>query len=123
MVILNVGQIVARGTVAEVIGRVQQHIVLGNALRVQVLPDTLAEAQQVLEAMPNIMKVNPVGETEGWLRLELVGADNGDASDTHQINNKILGALIRSKIPILGFEVEGGRLQDVFLHLTEESIR
>ena len=123
VVILNVGQIVARGTVAEVIGRVQQHIVLGNALRVQVLPDTLAEAQQVLEAMPNIMKVNPVGETEGWLRLELVGADNGDASDTHQINNKILGALIRSKIPILGFEVEGGRLQDVFLHLTEESIR
>ena len=38
-------------------------------------------------------------------------------------NNKILDALIKAKIPILGYEVEGGRLQDVFLHLTEEVIK
>jgi hypothetical protein len=31
--------------------------------------------------------------------------------------------LIRAKIPILRFEVEGGRLQDVFLHLTEDVIK
>jgi len=31
-------------------------------------------------------------------------------------------ALIRAKIPILGFEAEGGRLQDVFLNLTGEAI-
>jgi ABC-2 type transport system ATP-binding protein len=123
VVILNVGQIVARGSVAEVIGRVQQHIVLGNALRVQVQPDFVAQAQEILEAMPNISDVAPVGELEGWLRLELVGATSGDPANVHQINNKILSALIRAKIPILGFEVEGGRLQDVFLHLTEEAIR
>ena len=123
VVILNVGQIVARGSVAEVIGRVQQHIILGNALRVQVPPDLIANAQQVLEAMSNISKVTPAGELEGWLRLELVGATSGDSPDVYQINNKILSVLIRAKIPILGFEVEGGRLQDVFLHLTEESIR
>jgi ABC-2 type transport system ATP-binding protein len=123
VVILNVGQIVARGSVAEVIGRVQQHIVLGNALRVQVQPDLVTQAQQILEAMPNIMKVAPVGELEGWLRLELVGATNGDSANVHQINNKILSALIRAKIPILGFEIEGSRLQDVFLHLTEDAIK
>lgn len=123
VVILNVGQIVARGSVAEVVGRVQQHIVLGNTLRVQVRPDLTAEAQQVLEAMPNIMKAALIGEMEGWLRLELVGAADGDSSDVYQINNKILSALIRAKIPILAFEVEGGRLQDVFLQLTEEAIR
>src|SRR5574341_241503 len=99
VVILNLGQIVARGSVAEVICRVQQHIVRGNALRVQVLPDTVPQAQQVLAAMPNIMKVAPVGELEGWLRLELVGATNGDSPDVYQINNKILAALIRAKIP------------------------
>jgi len=123
VVILNVGQIVARGSVAQVISRVQQNIILGNALRVQVLPDSLAEAQQALEAMSNIMKVTPIGELEGWLRLELIGATDGDATNVHQLNNKILSILIRARIPILGFEVEGSRLQDVFLHLTEEAIQ
>jgi ABC-2 type transport system ATP-binding protein len=123
VVILNVGQIVARGSVAEVVSRVQQNIILGNALRVQVLPESITEAQQALESMSNIMKVAPIGELEGWLRLELIGATNGDSTNVHQINNKILSALIRARIPILGFEVEGSRLQDVFLHLTEESIR
>jgi ABC-2 type transport system ATP-binding protein len=123
VVILNVGQIVARGSVAEVIGRVQQNIVLRNALRVQVPPDSVKDARQLLETMPTIMSVTPVGELEGWLRLELVPPNNGDLAKAHQMNNKILSALIRAKIPILGFEVEGGRLQDVFLHLTEESIK
>jgi len=123
VVILNLGQIVARGSVAEIVGRVQQNIVLRNALRVQVAPDSVAEAREVLEAMPNITKVTPIGELEGWLRLELVGLTDGNLANAHQINNKILGALIRAKIPILGFEVEGGKLQDVFLLLTEESIR
>jgi ABC-2 type transport system ATP-binding protein len=123
VVILNVGQIVARGSVAEVVGRVQQNITLGNALRVQVPPDKVIEAQQILEAMPNITKVAPVGELEGWLRMELVGAAQGDSANVHQINNKILSALIRAKIPILGFEIEGSRLQDVFLHLTEDAIK
>lgn len=123
VVILNLGQIVARGTVAGVIGRVQQNIILRNALRVQVLPETVVEALQILGEMPNILKVTPIGEIEGWLRLELVPPSNGDLATAYNVNNQILGALIRAKIPILGFEVEGGRLQDVFLHLTEEAIR
>lgn len=123
VVILNLGQIVARGTVTEVIGRVQQNIILRNAIRIQVLPASVAEAREVLEAMPNITKVTPVGEIEGWLRLELMPANDGDVEAAHQVNNKILGALIRAKVPIMGFEIEGGKLQDVFLHLTEESIK
>jgi len=123
VVILNVGYMVARGSVAEVVGRVQQNIILRNILRVQVLPDKITEARQILEAMPNIIKVAPVGEREGWLRLELLGTAYGEPASVHQINNKILSALIRAKIPILGFETEGGRLHDVFLHLTEEAIK
>ena len=123
VIILNVGQIVAKGSVAEVIGRVQNNIILKNALRVQVLPAYVAEALDLLNAMPHITKVTQIGELDGWLRLELLPANDGDVEAAHQTNNKILGALIRAKIPIQGFEVEGGKLQDVFLHLTEEQIR
>jgi len=120
VVILNAGQIVARGTVAEVIGRTQQNIVLRNAMRVQVPVALVTKAEQVLTAVANIKQVSAIGEMEGWLRLELV---NGETAKAYESNNTILSALIRAKIPILSFEVEGGKLQDVFLHLTEEAIK
>jgi len=123
VVILNAGQIVARGAVAEVIGRVQHNITLRNALRVQVPSSFVAQAQQILNEMANIAKVSPIGEMDGWLRLELVSSTDGDEEKDYQMNNNILSALIRAKIPILSFEAEGGKLQDVFLHLTEETIK
>ncbi len=55
--------------------------------------------------------------------MELIEPTTGKASKAYQINNNILSALIRAKIPILGFEAEGGKLQDVFLRLTEETIK
>jgi len=119
VVILNLGQIVARGTVSEVIGRTQRNIVLPNTMRIQVPALLFPQARQILEALPNVMRVTPGGEMEGWLRVELVQPTNGDVAKTHLSNNSILSALIRAKISILNFEAEGGRLQDVFLHLTE----
>jgi ABC-2 type transport system ATP-binding protein len=123
VVILNVGYVVAKGSVAEVIGRVQKNILLRNILRIQVPPELAIQTQEVLESMPHIIKVTPLGGLVGSMQLELVGADNGDSANVQQINNKILSMLIRAKIPILRFEVEGGRLEDVFLHLTEDVIR
>ena len=73
--------------------------------------------------MPNILKISQIGELEGSLRLELMASDDRDLVVAYEINNKILNSLIRAKIPILRFEVEGGRLQDIFLHLTEEVIQ
>ncbi len=123
VVILNLGQIVAKGSVAEVIGQVQHNIVLRNALRVQVPTSAVTKAEQILKAIPNIKKVTPIAEMEGWLRLEFVKPATGNASKSYQMNNSILSAIIRAKIPILSFEAEGGKLQDVFLHLTERSIK
>ena len=123
VVILNMGQVVAKGTVAEVIGRVQHNVILRNAMRVQVPASFVTSAKEVLTAVPNIKNVTPIGEMEGWLRLELMEPVNGNAAKAYQNNNSILSALIRAKIPILSFEVEGGRLHDVFLHLTEEAIQ
>jgi ABC-2 type transport system ATP-binding protein len=119
VVILNLGQIVARGTVAEVIGRTQQNLVLDSALRIRVPAEFVAKAKQVLtSSMPAVLNVSPIGN-EGSLRVDIVDFANGNTEAAYLINNSILSALIRAKIPILSFEAEGARLQDVFLHLTE----
>jgi ABC-2 type transport system ATP-binding protein len=122
VVILNLGQIVARGSVADVVGRVQRNITLPNVLRIQVPPAAILEAKQVLGGMTSIVSVTHLSEAEGWLEVELIPTSNGGSLNAYQVNNKILSALIRAKVPILSFGPEGGRLQDVFLHLTEESI-
>ena len=123
VLILDLGQIVARGSVSQVIGRVQKNIILKSVLRLHVPPLSVTKAREILETMPNILKISQIGELEGSLRLELMTSDNGDLAVAYEINNKILSALLRAKIPILRFEIEGGRLQDIFLHLTEEVIQ
>lgn len=123
VVILNVGHLVARGSVSEVIGRVQRNIILKHALHLQVLPECVDQVREIVEGMPVITKIITEGEPEGWLRLELMAINDGEPENTYQVTNKILGALLRAKIPVISFEIEGNKLYDVFLHLTEESIR
>ena len=123
VLILDLGQIVARGSVSQVIGRVQKNIILKSVLRLHVPPLSVTRAREVLETMPNVLKISQIGELEGSLRLELMASDDTDMAAAYAINNKILSALLRAKIPILHFEVEGGRLQDIFLHLTEDVIQ
>lgn len=108
VVILNVGQVVATGSVTDVMGQAQ-----GNSIRIHVSSSSVGEARHVLEAIPNVMRVAPTGEMPGWLRVELVDRAGG-------ANNSLLEALTRAKIPVLGFEAEGGRLQDAFFQLTAE---
>ena len=121
VVILSAGQMVAAGSVAEIIGRVQRNIILNNCFRIQILPQYIGEAQSVLKKLPEIVEATSHGEVEGWLRIELIGASQGDLPHG-QINNRVLGALLHAKIPIINFETQGRRLQDVFLRLTEETI-
>jgi ABC-2 type transport system ATP-binding protein len=122
VVILNSGQVVAAGSVADVIGRVQRHIILNHGFRIQVLPQYSGQAQSVLKKLPEIVEATSQGEVEGWLRIELMGASDGDLVYS-QMSNRVLKALLSAKIPIVNFETQGGRLQDVFLRLTEETIQ
>lgn len=122
VVILNLGQIVARGSVAEVIGRVERNMLLNNTLKIRVPVDSVAKARKLLKSTPLVKHVAEAGEREGWLHVELQNLSNGDSAKIYQFNNQILSDLIRAKIPILNFEAASGRLQDVFLHLTEEAI-
>jgi ABC-2 type transport system ATP-binding protein len=118
VVILSLGQVVAKGSVTEVIGQTR-----GTGLRIHVPLPAVARAQEVLAALPNVAQVTVKGERTGWLQIDVDGdlADGAEKNGT--ANNDILQALIRAHIPILTFEAEGSRLQEVFLHVTEEAIR
>ena len=118
VVILREGQIIASGPVTDVIGQAQR-----NIIRVRVPVSSIPQATQKLEALPNILRVASSDEKTGWLGVELVDLIDMTSAPKQDANNRILEALIKAKIPILGYEVEGGRLQDVFLHLTEEVIK
>ncbi len=122
VVIMNAGQVVAKGTVAEVIGQTQLNVAQRNAIRVRVPAPSLAKAQPILEALPNVKQVTPTDVIAGWLAVELVDSGDGTSAAEHLSKNRILEALIRADIPIVGVEAAGGRLQDVFLQLTAEAI-
>ncbi len=122
VIILNLGSVVASGTVTDVIGRTQRDVMQRNSIRIQVAAESASAAQRALAAVPDVARVTPTGETAGWLRVDLARTD-GASSESRHINNKLLESLIRSDIPVLNFETEGGRLQEVFLHLTEEAAR
>ncbi|NUO81894.1 ABC transporter ATP-binding protein [candidate division KSB1 bacterium] len=125
VVILNLGQIVAAGTVAEVIGRTRSQtgrLMQGSNVRIQIPPDSVVEARKMIATVSGVMQVTLTDDNAGWLRVEFMDASDGHASDDPYRNNKILEALIRAEIPILSFEAERSRLQDVFLHLTEEAV-
>ncbi len=118
VVILSSGGVVAKGPVAEVTGQAER-----NVIRIRVASPSVAAALQVLQAVPNVMKASPTDGMAGWLRVETLDPAHQTPSGNNRVNNRILEALIRAEIPIMTFQPEGGRLQDVFLQLTAEAIK
>jgi ABC-2 type transport system ATP-binding protein len=116
VVILSTGEVVAQGPVADVIGGVQK-----SAVRISVPPDAVPDAVRVLEGAAGVVRATSSGGSSGWVRVEF--AESGAFSPNGQhANNVVLGVLIEAKIPVLGFQAGGGRLQDVFLQITQGGI-
>ncbi len=118
VVILSSGGVVAKGPVADVTGRAER-----NVIRIRVPSPSVAEALRVLEGVPNVLKASPAVGMAGWVRVEISEPALQTSSQDNHVNNRILEALIRAEIPIVTFQPEGGRLQDVFLNLTAEVIK
>jgi ABC-2 type transport system ATP-binding protein len=114
VVIMSSGEMVATGTVSDVIGRTEQ-----NVVRIRVPAAAIEDSQRELEGVTGVRKVMAAGGSPGWLRVEF---EESTGEDRH-INNRILDALLRADIPVLSLEPEGGRLQDVFLQLTAGGIK
>jgi ABC-2 type transport system ATP-binding protein len=116
VVILRSGRVVAQGTVADVMGGPEAHVI-----RVQVPASAISDARQALEDVPGVAAVREAQGSKDWLRVELDG-EMEFTMDGHHVNNGVLRALIESKIPVLGMQAGAGRLQDVFLEITEGAV-
>lgn len=118
VVIMNDGQIVAKGTVAEVLRQDGSDGHERNVVRVRVPSADLERAGSVIDGVTGMTRGD--ADATGWLTVEIADADATSSLDANR--NQILDALIQAEVPILGFEIAGARLQDVFLRLTAEAI-
>jgi ABC-2 type transport system ATP-binding protein len=114
VVILSTGEVVAQGPVADVTGKAER-----NVIRIRVPVPAVEDAQRELEALPSVRRVVTGTGQPGWLRVEV----DETGPDGDPLSNRLLDTLIRGGIPILGFEPQSGRLQDVFLDLTTKVLK
>jgi ABC-2 type transport system ATP-binding protein len=108
--IIQGGRLVASGDVDKISHRLSN----GRQLEIRVLDhDSAAETLQILQDLPDISNVvNGVGN--------LIYADfSGDEQALHSV----LAALLAKNMPIVSFAPRnsGGRLEDVFMSITEGS--
>jgi ABC-2 type transport system ATP-binding protein len=119
VVILHRGEVVVSAPVADVLGADHGDAPAGTVRRVRLPPRFADAALAALSAVPSVTSAAPIPERLGWLRVELDPERVARRADGG--NNEVLEALLRAGVPVLGLEPEGGRLEDVFLQLTERS--
>jgi ABC-2 type transport system ATP-binding protein len=116
VVILSSGRVVASGPIAEVVTRARPDGAPQTGFRVRIPAPAMDRATATLRAMDVVDDVSHV--VDGQLRV-LVGRTDGSAGDAG-VSNQILEHLIDADVAVQGFEIEGSRLADVFMELTEE---
>ncbi len=109
VVIINRGRIVADGSVSDVVRRAAAP----REGRVHVPPELRTRALDVLAARDLAATAAPNGN-RGEVRLQLPGDQIPEESSA-----AALTCLLEAGVPVLGFSLEGGRLSDAFLAVTE----
>jgi ABC-2 type transport system ATP-binding protein len=109
VLILNRGQVVAAGTVSDVVRRAAAP----RSARLRVAAGHVEQAVAVLAATKNIARVETGNGQSGSLVATL---DHDGSEDTM---NDGLRALADAGVPVLAFELEGARLSDAFLAMTQ----
>ena len=107
VVILNRGRVVAEGTVAEV----ARQAAAPRRARLRVAPERSAGA---LAALSDGGKLSAAELRPGELELTFSGE-----ADPEAMSAEALRRLLSADVPVLAFELEGGRLSDAFLAMTE----
>lgn len=112
VIILNRGAVIASGTVSEIKRRAAP-----TSVRVRVDHEKHDEA---LEALAKAAGVSGVDSVEGHPDTFTAAFDRAWLNERDgSAMNGVLGTLIEANVPVLSFELEGGRLSDAFLALTE----
>jgi ABC-2 type transport system ATP-binding protein len=109
VLILNGGRVAVDGTVSEVAGRAAAP----RSAKLRVPPEQVETALQVLVGAPGVGGARRADGLPGTLVVTL----NHDGS-APQMNDG-LSALADAAVPVLSFELEGARLSDAFLAMTE----
>jgi ABC-2 type transport system ATP-binding protein len=110
VLILNRGRMVAEGTVAEIVRKAQAP----RSGRIRVPNDLVQAAAAACARVPGVERAEADGQP-GWVTVTL--ASNGQSADA--LMNDGLRAVIDASVPVLSFELEGARLSDAFLAMTE----
>jgi len=108
VLILNRGRVVADGTVAEITRRAAAP----RSARLRVAPDHAEHAAALLRSVSGVHGVEVPSEQAGLLVVTFDGAGEMPVTEA-------LVALTRPGLQILSFELEGARLSDAFLAMTE----
>ena len=110
VIILNEGTVIAEGTVAEI-----KRKAAPRTARVRIPDDKQELAQSLMKQTRGVAGVSLSEDDHGWLHITFErGGSNGD----RPVANGAVRALLDAGIPLLAFELEGGRLSDAFLYLT-----
>jgi ABC-2 type transport system ATP-binding protein len=109
VLILNRGRVAAEGTVAEV----SRQAAAPRSARLRVSAEAAPEALRILASERGIRAVEPTDGQPGTLALTLED-DQGV-----RLIHDALCALADAGFPVLFFELEGARLSDAFLAMTE----
>jgi ABC-2 type transport system ATP-binding protein len=112
VIILNHGEVVAQGSIAEILGRA-----IPKSCRVRVPPNSFSKALGVVSQVPGVLEANSVEGEAGVLRATF-DPDRLERQDGAGANS-VIRALSEAQIPILSFDLRGGSLSEAFLSLTE----
>jgi ABC-2 type transport system ATP-binding protein len=117
VVILRSGEIVASGSVAEVLQKARQ-----NNVRIRIPAEFVEQAKKTLRTIPGVMQVSQreTNESLYWLDVELKDMPVAERQAKARLRDGLLSALVEAEIPILNYDAAGVSLQDVFLQLTDE---
>jgi ABC-2 type transport system ATP-binding protein len=111
VIILNRGRMVARGRVDEIV----RHAAAPRTARIRVSPDLVPRALAVLIAHRDVQRADvPPNAAAGELTMTVAGGD-----DPERRAAAALSALLDAGVSVLSFTLEGGRLSDAFLAMTE----
>jgi ABC-2 type transport system ATP-binding protein len=114
VVIMNLGEIVATGSVEEVVSKAQS-----NGVRIHVPLANVAGAAKILNDIPIVASVTGEKGSE-WLNVVLKAGQSTKPASGY---NEIVAPLMRRDIPVLAFETNGGTLQEAFLQLTKRTTK